>query len=210
MQFSSRRAALGLAISFVSALPAAAETADDFVKRLLARSPAIGTTYACFDRVYDASHLAAHPQQNVETMTLLVKYTVDAHPDPGEAPQYELRIGVKFRQVKRMKEVDGECSALHPGNDPNGPVTAHCGVACDGGAIDVALKETSAMLVTIPAGARTWTPGAGDKQDEADRAVLHGGFGPDDKLFRLDRADMKQCLVLAADKAEKAQMTRQR
>ncbi len=209
MQFSSRRAALALAFTLVSAVPAIAETADDFVKRLLARAPAIGTTYACFERVYDAAHLASHPQQNVETMTLLVKYTIAAHPDPGEAPQYELRIGVKFRQAKRMKEVDGECSATHPENDPNGPVAAHCGVACDGGAIDVALKDNGAMLVTIPAGARTWTPGADDKQDEADREALHGGFGTDDKLFRLDRADMRQCLVLAADRKEKAQMTRQ-
>jgi len=209
MRNSTMRAAAVAATLLSLAAPAAAGTWEDFIKRLLAREPAVGESYACFDRLYDAAHLASHPQQNVRAMTLLVKYTIEAHPEPGEAPRYEVRIGVDFRKTKRMKEVDGECSALHPEGDPTGPVKAHCAVACDGGSIDVALKDNGAMLVTIPDGAKTWTPGADDAEDEGDKAVLHGGFGPDDKLFRLDRAEMKRCLALAADKQEKAQILRQ-
>jgi len=210
MRNLKKRSAAAGAILLVSAAPAAAETAEDFIKRLLAREPAVGESYACFDRLYDAAHLASHPQQNVRAMTLLVKYTIEAHPEPGEAPRYEVRIGVDFRKAKRMKEVNGDCSASHPENDPNGPVKAHCAVACDGGSIDVALKDNGAMLVTIPYGAQTWTPGADDAQDEADKAVLHGGFGSDDRVFRLDRAEIKHCLALGADRQEKAQMLRQR
>jgi hypothetical protein len=200
-------AVLAGAACLLSAGRAGAGTAEDFAKRLMGRDPAVGVTYACFDRVYDAAHLVAHPQQNVQTMALLVKYTIEAHPAADETPQYELRIGVNFRKSKRMKEVDGECQSMRRENDANGPVTAHCGVACDGGSIDVALKDNGSVLLTIPDGARTWTPGADDKQEEEDAKVLHGEFGVDDKVFRLDRADIKQCLALAADKEEKAQMT---
>ena len=59
------------------------------------------------------------------------------------------------------------------------------------------------MLVGIPAGARLWKPGADNPDDN-----VHGAFGPDDKLFRLDRAALGECLPLAVDKDERSRLTR--
>jgi hypothetical protein len=46
-----------------------------------------------------------------------------------------------------------------------------------------------------------WKPGSDNPDDN-----VHGAFGVDDKLFRLDRAALDQCLPLAADKNEKARL----
>jgi hypothetical protein len=197
-------AAVAMVAAAFPAAAAGAETADEFAKRLLGRDPAKGATYACFDRVYDASHLASHPKQNVSSMVVLAIYIVD--PKGEDEPRYDLRIGVDFRKASHMAEVEGDCRALKPEDDPNGPVTAHCSVACDGGRIDVALKDNGSILVTIPDGARTLD----ETPDGAGVKVLHGGFGADDKLFRVDRAELRRCLELAADKDEKTAMLRQR
>jgi hypothetical protein len=197
--------AFTLAAATAPALAAGATTPQEFAKRLLGREPAKGVTYACFDRVYDSAHLASHPQQNTRAMAALVVYTIDSK--VSDEPHYDLRIGVNFRKSAHMLEVEGDCRALKPDDDPNGAVTAHCSIACDGGSLDVALKDNGSLLVTIPDGARTFTPGL---DDDKEPRRLHGGFGADDKLFRVDRADIKQCLELGADKQEKAQMLRSR
>jgi hypothetical protein len=198
-------AALMFAAAAAPAFAAGAATPEEFAKRLLGRAPTKGATYACFNRVYDPAHLASHSRQNVRAMLVLIIYKIDPAAAADESPQYDLRIGVNFRQRAHMVEVEGDCRALKPENDPNGPVAAHCSVACDGGSLDVALKDNGSVLVTIPEGARTFTPGL---DEEKEPRVLHGGFGADDKLFRVDRAEMRQCLELGADKQEKAEMLR--
>jgi hypothetical protein len=174
-------------ILFVAAMltfAADAVGAEDFVSRLLGHPPAKGKTYACFTRVYDPAHLASHPQQNVRSMILLVVVDSD-NPD-----SYQLRIGSHFRTLKGMLDTAG------------GAVGAHCSVACDGGAIDVALKDKDAVMLSIPEGARLWKPGADDN------ANVHGAFGPDDKLFRLDRSPAAECAEEGADATEKALLKR--
>ena len=86
------------------------------------------------------------------------------------------------------------------------PDTVHCGVACDGGAIDVSLKDRDSVLVSIPDGARM---GAADVDDGSELAKQPKRFGADDKLFRLDRASISECLPLASDDVEKAAMAHQ-
>jgi len=194
----------GSVFAAAAATAAGVETPEDFAKKLLGREPVKGATYACFDRLYDAGHLASHPQQNVRAMVVLAIYIID--PAGEDAPRYDLRIGVNFRKSAHMAEVEGDCRALKPENDSDGPVTAHCSVACDGGRIDVALKDNGSILVTIPDGART----SDESPDGSNVRRLHGGFGADDKLFRVDRADLRQCLELGADKDEKTAMQRQR
>jgi hypothetical protein len=78
----------------------------------------------------------------------------------------------------------------------------HCGVDCDGGSIDVAIKDTKSVLVSIPTGARIWRAGSDNDSDQAKR------FGTDDKVFRLDKAALTECLRLADDSKEKAAMRR--
>ena len=73
---------------------------------------------------------------------------------------------------------------------------------CDGGNIDVSLRDAKSVLVGIPAGARI------SSDRDADEMVDHSKrFGSDDKIFRLDRAKVAECLGLADD-ADKPAMRR--
>jgi hypothetical protein len=189
-------AALVLSSWTPAAALAAPANAQDFIKRLMGRAPGRGKTAACFNRVYDDSHLASHPQQNVRTMTLLVLI------DSENPDNYDLRVGVNFRNQKHYFETQGDCARPETEGDAGGSYSAHCSVACDGGSIGVALKDNGSVLLTIPDGARVWRPGAPDNDSE------RGAFGEDDKLFRVDRADLLQCMPLAADKDEKALLKR--
>jgi hypothetical protein len=78
-----------------------------------------------------------------------------------------------------------------------------CAVACDGGGIDITIKDENAVLAAIPEKARLWRADGGDDS-------THEGhrFGADDKLFLLQRTALKDCLSLEDEKADKAQMLR--
>jgi hypothetical protein len=188
---------LGLAAATLVATSGAQAAGDAFITRFMGVAPGKAKTFACFNRVYAPEHLAAHPRQNVKTMMLL------AVVDPANADAIDLRIGVAFRTRKGALETEGNCVSPRAEGEAGVVSSAHCSVACDGGAIDVALKANGSALLAIPAGARLWKPGSDDPG-----ANVHGAFGPDDKLFRLDRAALDACAPLAADKDEKARLSR--
>lgn len=180
-------AALGLL-----SVPAIAGPADDV---LFGRDSGTDRALACFVRHYDDKHLGSHPQQNVTDMAVLVD-----RPEASEGDVwYTLSIGVNFRKVKDQFQVQGGCSAMDDGSKLLG-----CGVDCDGGQIDVRPRDANSILVDIPYGARTWNPSAIDGVDPPEAA-----FGEDDKVFRLDRAELNQCLSLVYDDEIKAQLTAQ-
>jgi hypothetical protein len=156
--------------------------------------------HACFSRAYDPGHLTQHPQQNVRTMLLLVKSSAEA-----DVPGYGVRIGVTFRKSSAHFESAGDCSSIHD-NAAAGESAgiAHCGVDCDGGSIAVAIKDAKSVLVSIPDGARIWRPG----NDEGEPGNSRKRFGADDKVFRLDKVALTQCLRLADEHKEKAAMRR--
>jgi hypothetical protein len=167
---------------------------EAFQKRLFGRAAEGKPIHACFTRVYDAGHLAKQPQQNVRTMLLMVR----ADTDP---PRYAVRLGVTFRKSGAHFESAGDCGALHDAADGSGAAAAaHCGVDCDGGSIDVAIKDAKSVLVSIPTGARIWRANSDNDSDQRKR------FGRDDKVFRLDKTALTECLRLADDSAEKAAM----
>src|SRR5262249_19533895 len=144
----------GLALLGPGIERASANEDEAFQKRLFGRALTKGKLHACFNRIYDAAHLAGHPQQNVRTMRLLITG------DPGSegAPTYGIAINVAFRKSRQPFATYGDCGALHD-RAASGPAnTAHCGVDCDGGSIDVALKDAGSVLVSIPEGARLWKP----------------------------------------------------
>ena len=195
-------AALLAAFVFVGAnFPARAQESkedEDFQQRLFGRALDGGQIHACFSRVYDAAHLAQHPRQNVRTMLLLVK--ADSN---DNQPRYELRLGVTFRKSGAHFDSAGDCGSIHDTSDVGGSAAvAHCGVDCDGGSIDVAIKDQKSVLVSIPYGARIWRAGSDNDSDQAKR------FGADDKAFRLDKVALTECLRLADDSKEKASMRR--
>jgi hypothetical protein len=176
------------------------ESKDDeaFQQRLFGRALDGTQIHACFSRIYDAAHLAQHPRQNVRTMLLLVR----ANSESNE-PKYELRLGVTFRQSGAHFDSAGDCGSIHDTSDAGGSAgVVHCGVDCDGGSIDVAIKDAKSVLVSIPRGARIWRAGSDDDRDQVKR------FGADDKVFRLDKAALTECLRLADDSKEKAAMRR--
>jgi len=170
----------------------------DFQQRLFGRALDGGQIHACFSRVYDAAHLVQHPRQNVRTMLLLVRAESD-----DNQPRYALRLGVTFRTSGAHFESAGGCGSIHDTSDVGGTAgVAHCGVDCDGGSIDVAIKDQKSVLVSIPNRARIWRAGSVNDSDRAKR------FGADDKAFRLDKVALTECLHLADDSKEKASMRR--
>jgi hypothetical protein len=177
-------AAAMLAASGSAALAASAGDATVFGK-----VPANGKLYACYTRAYDKAHLASHPKQNARDMALFVNAVGE------DALQYGLAIGVHFRKSPKLFQVSGGCS-----RSDDGKGTLHCGVECDGGQIDVSVKDENSVLVAIPDGARTWDP------ESDDDPPANARFGADDKLFRLDRADLKDCLPIIFDETIKGEI----
>lgn len=183
--------------------PAAQRANEDetFQRQLFGHPLGKDRLHACFKRVYDAGHLAAHPQQNVRTMLLLIT----GDPGEGGSPRYTIAIGVTFRKSGQHFESRGDCGSLHDEAGGGKGDTAHCGVDCDGGSIDVGIRDANSVRVSIPEGARIWRAGGGD-DTESER----GRFGQDDKLFRLDKARLTDCLKLALDSEDKAALRRGR
>jgi hypothetical protein len=185
-----------LALAALVSSPAhAASTAGGAT--LFGKDPGEDRAFACFTRHYDEAHLKAHPKQNVTDMSLLVDSTYDSFNDPV-GRNYSLSIGVNFRKVDRPFDVSGSCSQM---TEDNGLL--HCGVDCDGGQIDVRLKDADSIVVEIPDGARVWDPSQSLDAEPDAGVVPEAAFGVDDKSFLLARASLKTCLDLlnADDKA---------
>ena len=178
----------------IATAPAAAQDsqpADALSQQLFGRAVGASQAHVCFKRRYDAGHLATHPRQNVTAMLLLVSN----NPDPEASSSYSVDIGVTFRNRKSHFEVGGFCSKGASGLD--------CGVECDGGKIDVAIRDGNSVLVKIPDGARVSRPGA-----SGDDSVSGKTFGSDDKVFRLDRAGLSECLPIVHDAKKRGTLRR--
>jgi hypothetical protein len=196
-------AALTAAIAGASFSARAGGSKEDeaFQKQLFGRTLEAKQIHACFSRAYDTQHLAQHPRQNVHTMLLLVTGNADS----DNTPSYGLSIGVTFRKSGTHFESDGNCGSIHDTADVGGSAgVAHCGVDCDGGSMDVAIKDAKSVLVSIPEGARLWR--AGSEEDVPGDSRKR--FGADDKVFRLDKVALTQCLRLADDNKVKAMLRR--
>ena len=120
-------------------------------------------------------------------------------------PTYGVRIGVTFRKSGTHFESAGDCSSIHDNAEAGKTAgVAHCGVDCDGGSIDVAIKDAKSVwsrFRTAPASgvpAATW----------ASRRIRASVSAADDKVFRLDKVALNECLSLADDNKEKAAMRR--
>ena len=176
----------------------AASTDNGFAKRLFAGDPGKqAKSYACFVRRYDAAHLARHPLQKVNVMTLLITGEKVAE---DEVLNYSFRLGLAFRNRPGNFDSSGDCGHVKETSSPDNKLG--CSVDCDGGGISVELagdsKSTKIGLDTI----RIWR---NNKPDE-DGFSLSGGA--DDRVFRLDRASLEHCRSLVTDRKELAAMRR--
>lgn len=155
-------------------------------------------TYACFVRRYDASHLAQHPKQKVSAMKLLV--TAEEAPE-DKTVNYSFRLGFKYRHRAGNFDSSGFCSHVVAENS-GGEIRLGCGVDCEGGGIGVAMKDDRSALIRLER-IRIWERNKAD--DDASNDLVAGA---DDKIFRVDRAELRECAELVTDRKELAALRR--
>jgi hypothetical protein len=178
----------GLALDAIDKAKAAA-----FDNRVFA-APLGQKTYACFVRRYDANHLTQHPRQKVSAMKLLV---TAENPPEEKVTNYSFRIGVKYRHRPGNFDSSGFCS--HVLTEDNGhEIRFGCGVDCEGGGINVAMKDDKSALIRLER-IRIWERNKPD--DDASNDLVAGA---DDKIFRVDRAELRECAELVTDRKELA------
>jgi len=156
--------------------------------------PLGGKTYACFVRRYDASHLALHPKQKVSAMKLLV--TAEEAPE-DKTVNYSFRLGFKYRHRAGNFDSSGYCNHIVAENS-GGEIRFGCGVDCEGGGIGVAMKDDKSALIRLER-IRIWERNKPD--DDASNDLVAGA---DDKIFRVDRAELHECSDLVTDRKELA------
>ncbi|MBN8988510.1 MAG: hypothetical protein J0H42_09695 [Rhizobiales bacterium] len=175
--------------------------AHDFDARLFAR-PHDQKTYACFVRRYGSSHLAQHPQQKVSAMKLLV--TAEIPPEEPTTINYSFHLGVTYRQKSGHFDSGGSCHHV-VAEEKGGEIHLGCGVDCDGGGIAVAMSTDDKSAIVELERVRVWDR---KKPDEDNMHDLEAGA--DDKMFRVDRADLNECAELVTDRKELAALRKQR
>jgi len=189
------RLAAILLLSSVVVLPAPVrgDAAAD-IGRIFGRDPGQAAAHACFVRRYTKAHLAGHPDQNVTDMLAFVSK------QEGPDAYYSISMQVNFRQLAKPFQLSGSC-----GIGVDGKNTLGCGIECDGGSLSVRVKNDMSLLVDIPDSVRLFDPS--DLESEPGADLPQGArFGADDKLFRLDRTDLRDCTPVIYDEAVKAKV----
>ncbi len=175
-----------------------------FDARMFTRPPG-DKAYACFVRRYEPDHLARHPLQKVSAMKLLVSAEVPQDEETKEKIiNYSFRLGLKYRHRSGDFDSSGTCNHFVP-EDRGDEIRLGCGVDCDGGGINVAMSRDDRSAIVRVERVRIWQ---NSKPDEEMSDALLGGA--DDKMFRLDRADIRECASLVTDRKELAEIGRKR
>jgi hypothetical protein len=170
--------------------------AASFTAQLMGVAPHAPKTFACFGRVYDAAHLAAHLHQNVRAMRVLAIFY-------GRSQQsLQLRIGLEVRDAPETFSTVAECGDPDAKRHDKGIFCPTAGSDKPAGLI---LAGRKAILLTLPDELHLWRPGPARPQDTVDHA-----FHPDDKLFRLERTHLAQCTDQAIDHEEQSRLERDR
>lgn len=146
---------------------------------------------ACWRRVYNPEHLAAHPQQKVRELTFLLRvsgYDADGryvfeHP---HHVYYNFALSLKRRGDTRALATSGDCL---------GEKTADCAVDCDGGGVTIE-KSPNGDGLTISLHDRGIAFG-GDCDTNSGAWVRPGA---DDKVFHLDRVSEESCKALEKER----------
>jgi hypothetical protein len=181
-------------------------TAAAFDARLYATAPGntLGNTlgniagkkaYACFVRHYDADHLARHPKQKVSAMQLIV--TAEIPPDE-QMFSYSFRLGVNYRHRPGDFDSSGYCNHA-TATDAGKETRFDCGVDCEGGGISISLSKDNRSAIVRLERITIWQRNKPDA--EAGDALLAGA---DDRIFRLDRTDARDCAALVTNRKELA------
>jgi hypothetical protein len=142
---------------------------------------------ACWRRVYDAKHLATHPQQKVTQLTFFLRvegYDVaGAHVIKNPAYIfYNFALSLKRRSDKRTLATSGDCL---------GEKTIDCSVDCDGGGVTIdKLSSGDGLSISLHDG------GIGFGRECDERTGTWVRPAADDKVFHLDPAPKAACETL--------------
>lgn len=158
---------------------------------------------ACFERTYDAAHLAKNPAQTVTRIRISVSR--DAIFGPGEAPTDFLRVEIARRGDPQVRRAIAWCEHPFGGETLNarGQVTnlgqpgARCRVTGedhmnaeegnDGGSVDIRAAEAGLLArLSSPLRLRTGEMVSVDKGREI-------RLGPSDRTFRLSPMPASAC-----------------
>ena len=181
-------ACLTLAGLIVVGQPAVAEGPESIAHLIGILAPEPGSK-ACYRRVYDKAHLAAHPKQTVTAMTFLIRVVrYDAqgerHHTPATKPDdwigYQFAMAVERRREGRTRRTSGDCFGYE---------NARCSVDCDGGGVTLEKAAPDALLVRLA-----------DDYGIRLSGACEGGVmlkpGSDDKAFRLAKVADNLCAAL--------------
>ena len=113
---------------------------------------------------------------------------------------YSFRMGVNFRNRSGNFDSSGDCGVGGTSTGPTGKPSIGCSVDCDGGGIGVELTPDSKATLVRLERIRIW------QNNKPDDEGLDLSGGADDKVFRLDRANLNQCRSLVTDRKELAAM----
>ena len=151
-------------------------------------------TYACFVRRYDAGHLALHPKQKLSTMKLLVTAEDALEDKTARTVNYSFRLGFKYRHRPGNFDSSG-CSSHVVAENACNEIRLGCGVDREGGGIEVAMsKDDKSALIRLER-IRIRERNKADEDASADLVA-----GADDRIFRVDRADLHECSELVTDR----------
>lgn len=169
----------------------------EFDKRLFGKPVGNDKSWVCFVRRYDADHLAQHPLQKVGAMKLLVSVE---YPLEDKRYRYSFRLGLKYRDRKVSYDSAGDCG--HVMNEDTGnEMRLGCGIDCDGGGLGITLAKDDRSATVELERIRIW-----QHDDQGVQESFEAG--DDDKIFRLDRANIRECMSLVTDRKELAAMRR--
>jgi hypothetical protein len=188
--------------AFAIALLAAPALAGDIgAEELFGYDPGNKPAHACFSKTFNAAWLKAHPDQNIEKLTVYVgRKAMD------EGVWHAGNMDIKFRDSREAWRVSADCSGEGG--------TLHCGVDCDGGGYAMTAISKSQLSVTPDDYLRYYNANGTDAADETDQAddaapkVQTVGFKTGDKNLTLDRTDIQDCLPLISDEGLKAGIIR--
>jgi hypothetical protein len=170
-----------LIVSFAAALfgsadvraeqPATMQTQHWSAEKILPPEPG---RKACWRRVYDTKHLAAHPQQKVTELTFFLRVS-----------------GFDAGGGYVSKNPDHNKRALAIGGDCLGENTVECVVDCDGGGVTIdKLPSGDGLSISLDSDGIAF---GGDCDTTRGTWVRPGS---DDKVFHLDPVSVEACKTL--------------
>jgi hypothetical protein len=172
--------------------------AQDAPKRSLLPQHFPAGKEACFGRVYDARHLAAHSKQRVTAMHIFKDLSADSTKEDPPATAQEIRErdggDGNFAVTAYVYFRDKPGKLFHHWLSCNSfeGERVTCSIDCDGGSFN--LKEDGSSLLLQNNGFVV-IGGCGESEEEAEQRDFVSP-GADDRVFRLDPEPLKVCTAL--------------